>query len=158
MPRTNTEWKVVQALNKYYEANDIDAYAHRLKMGGYTPQHIDILSLSGNPRYYLGIECKSAVQKNFEGVPFTVLYFSRYFHTTADGNNQVTNTAEYLKKSGLTGYMAFELRIGRGRKNHLWFVPFEVVEVAYNEGLKGLTIEEIEKYPDILEVGIEGVL
>ena len=158
MPRTNTEWKVVQALNEHYEANNIDAYAHRLKMGGYTKQHIDILSLSGEPRYYLGIECKSAVQKNFEGVTFTVLYFSRYFHITADGANQVTNTAEYLKKCGLNGYMAFELRGGRGYKNHIWFVPFDIVEALYNTGEKGMPLEDIMDYPDLLDVGVEGVL
>ena len=157
MPGTTTERRIVQLLNDHYETNDIDAYAHRLKMGGYTEQHLDVLSLSANPRYYLGIEAKSAVNKDSNGRPFTILYFSRYFHN-AKGGHQVTRTTEYLTKCGLNGYMAFELRAGRGSKNHIYFVPFEVVNECYNKGRSGLTLEEIVEYPDILEVGIEGVL
>ena len=54
--------------------------------------------------------------------------------------------------------MAFELRGGRGSKNHIYFVPFEVVDECYNKGRSGLTLEEIVEYPDILDVGVEGVL
>ena len=77
MPGTTTERRIVQILNEHYDANDIEAYAHRLKMGGYSPQHLDVLSLSANSRYYLGIECKSALNKDINGRPFTILYFSR---------------------------------------------------------------------------------
>ena len=158
MPGTTTERRIVQILNDHYDANDIGAYAHRLKMGGYSPQHLDVLSLSSNPRYYLGIECKSALNKDINGRPFTILYFSRYFTTAADGTSQVARTTEYLTKCGLTGYMAFELRAGRGSKNHIYFVPFDVVDECYNEGRSGLSLEEIVEYPDVLDVGVEGVL
>jgi len=158
MPGTTTERRIVQLLNDHYDTNEIDAYAHRLKMGGYSPQHLDVLSLSSNQRYYLGIECKSALNKDINGREFTILYFSRYFHKDSGGVSQVTSTTEYLTKCGLTGYMAFELRGGRGSKNHIYFVPFEVVDECYNEGRSGMTIEEIAEYPDILDVGVEGVL
>ena len=158
MPGTTTERRIVQILNEHYDANDIEAYAHRLKMGGYSPQHLDVLSLSANSRYYLGIECKSALNKDINGRPFTILYFSRYFTTAADGTSQVARTTEYLTKCGLTGYMAFELRAGRGSKNHIYFVPFEVVDECYTKGRSGLTLEEIVEYPDVLDVGVEGVL
>ena len=46
MPGTTTERRIVQLLNEHYEANDINAYAHRLKMGGWSEQHLDVLSLS----------------------------------------------------------------------------------------------------------------
>ena len=157
MPGTITERRIVQLLNDYFESTGINAYAHRLKMGGWSEQHLDVLSLSSNPRYYLGIEAKSALKEDINGRPFTILYFSRYFHN-AKGGHQVTRTTEYLEKCGLTGFMAFELRAGRGNKNHIYFVPFEVVDECYNKGRSGLTLEEIVEYPDILDVGVEGVL
>ena len=157
MPGSTTERRIVQLLNEHYEANDINAYAHRLKMGGWSEQHLDVLSLSSNPRYYLGIEAKSALKEDINGRPFSILYFSRYFHN-AKGGHQVTRTTEYLTKCGLNGYMAFELRGGRGSKNHIYFVPFEVVDECYTKGRSGMTIDEIVEYPDVLEVGVEGVL
>ena len=43
-------------------------------------------------------------------------------------------------------------------KNHIYFIPFDVVEENYVKGLNGLTREVIESYPDVLDVGVEGVL
>jgi hypothetical protein len=155
MPGSNTERRVVQLLNSHYEENDIPAYAHRLRQAGYTSQHIDLLSLSAEPRYYIGVECKSAVEKDANGRPFSILYFSRYFTMAKDGH-QVTRTCEYLAKTGLKGYLAMEIRARP--KNHIYFIPFDVVEENYVKGLNGLTREVIESYPDVLEVGVEGVL
>jgi hypothetical protein len=155
MPGSTTERRIVQLLNSHYEENNIPAYAHRLKQAGWSSQHIDLLSLSSESRYYLGVECKSAVEKDANKRPFTILYFSRYFCTTKDGH-QVPRTGEYLAKTGLIGYLAMEIRARP--KNHIYFIPFEVVEKNYAKGLTGLTREEIESYPDILDVGAEGVL
>ena len=155
MPGSTTERRIVQLLNGHYEENDIPAYAHRLKQAGWSSQHIDLLSLSAEPRYYLGVECKSALEKDANGRPFSVLYFSRYFTMSKDGH-QVPRTAEYLAKTGLNGYLAMEIRARP--KNHIYFIPFDVVEKNYAKGLAGLTREEIESYNDVLEVGVEGVL
>ena len=158
MPGSTTERRIVQLLNDYYESNEIEAYAHRLKQGGYAPQHIDVLSLSCTHKYYLGVEAKSAMKEDINGRPFTLLYYSRYFVTAKDGTHQVTRTAEYLNKCGLNGYLAFELRAGSGRKNHIYWVPFEEVVLNYNAGETGMTLEQIKEYPYVLKVGVEGVL
>jgi hypothetical protein len=158
MPGSTTERRIVQILNDYYTANEIDAFAHRLKQGRFAQQHIDILSLSTTPRYYLGIEAKSALKIDINGRPFTILYYTRYFTTAKDGSSQVTRTDEYLNKCGLNGYLAFELRAGSGGKNHIWFVPFEDLVENFEAGESGMTLEQIQTYPDVIEVGVEGVL
>ena len=159
MPGSTTERRIVQLLNDYYESNEINAYAHRLKQAGYSTQHIDILSLSDNKKYYMGIEAKSALKQDVNERPFTILYYSRYFVVSKkDGTHQVPRTAEYIDKCGLNGVMAFELRGGRGRINHIYWVPFEEVVLNYNAGKAGMTLEEIKKYPDVLDVGVGEVL
>jgi hypothetical protein len=107
----------------------------------------------------MGIECKSALKEDINGRPFEILYFSRYFTTSKkDGTHQVTRTEEYLEKCGLNGYMAFELRAGSGNKNHIYWVPFFIVRNCFLLGKVGMTLEEIQEWPDVLEVGVEGVL
>jgi len=157
MPGTTTERRIVQLLNNHYEENDIDAYAHRLKQSGFTEQHIDILSLSGHSRYYLGVEAKSVLEKDINNRPFEILYFSRYF-SKSKGGHQVTRTAEYLKKCGMRGFLAVETRAGSGGRNCIYWIPFEEIKECFDSGVVGMSLETIKKYPDVLSVGIGGVL
>jgi hypothetical protein len=56
---------------------------------------------------------------------------------------------EFIQKSGRTGYLAVELRMGSGKSKAAYFVNWPDVWRRYVEGQVGFSIEEIKGYKSI---------
>lgn len=98
---SNFENDLCKAINQSFGEEGI---AYRRKQAKYTSQEFDILI--DHPDKYIAIECKSV---NFKKTK--KLYFSQHF-----SDNQIERESEFLNKSGREGYLAIELRRGRGKK------------------------------------------
>lgn len=133
----NSELKIVNSLNHYFRKNGIEAIAYRIKQAKFTEQFCDILVDSKNPLYYLGIECKSINLNSSKK-----LYFSQHFHSNE--REQIFKIDRFLKISGRRGYLALELRKGRGHFNELYFLPWNFVMQKFKTSGK-IDFKEIEK-------------
>lgn len=143
---TEFERELVLSFNAFFESTNIRGISHRLKQHRFTPQFLDVLVDSLDPDYYLGIECKSiSVDKGANA-----LYFTQHFTVDKKGVHQIDRISDFLRRSGRTGYLAVELRMGAGcaRKAHI--IPWDKLNERYHDAssLK-YTVEEIQTYPEI---------
>jgi hypothetical protein len=141
------EWALVDALNKFFEKNSINAIAYRLKQSRFSAQFMDILVDSRIPEYYLAIECKSLDARKTKS-----LYFKQHFSSAA-GAHQMTRETEFIIRSGRQGILAVELRHGAGKTRTAHLVPWGQIFQSYEEGKKGITLQEIEANPQIERKG-----
>jgi hypothetical protein len=77
------------------------------------------------------------------------LYFSQHFSKSDEGH-QVERISDFVDRSGRRGFLAVELKRGRGRSRQAYMVPWSSVREAYQQGDTGLHIDEIKEYPEIL--------
>jgi hypothetical protein len=138
-PMSNFERELVISFNDYFVESSLDAIAYRMKQHRFSQQMLDILVDSLDRRLYLGIECKSISAS--KGA--TALYFSQHFSVNKRGEHQVTKMQEFIRKSGRTGYLAVELRMGSGKSKAAYFIAWPDVWRRYIEGHAGFSIEEI---------------
>ncbi|AKB86059.1 hypothetical protein [Methanococcoides methylutens] len=147
---TDFERELVHSFNTFFEENNVRGIAHRLKQHRFTPQFLDVLVDSLNPDYYIGIECKSiSVEKGANA-----LYFTQHFTVDKNGAHQIDRISDFLRRSGRTGFLAVELRMGTGcaRKAHI--IPWdELYNRFHDETSRKYTIEEIQTYPLIERKG-----
>ena len=54
--------------------------------------------------------------------------------------------------------LAKPLVAGSGGRNCIYWIPFEEIKECFDSGVVGMSLETIKKYPDVLSVGIGGVL
>ncbi len=143
---TEFERVLVQSFNAYFEKTGIKGISHRLKQHRFTPQFLDVLVDSLHPDYYLGIECKSiSVDKGANA-----LYFTQHFTVDKNGVHQIVRISDYLKKSGRTGFLAVELRMGVGHARKAHIIPWIELERFYHtDGILKITVDNIQKYPEI---------
>jgi len=88
-------------------------------------------------KYYLGVECKSiSLAKGT-----SKLYFSQHF---SDG--QIERINRFLEKSGRAGWLAVELKKGKGHLREAHLVPWKEVIDKKSSGEKGLSVEGIKGY------------
>lgn len=143
---TEFERDLVNSLNNYFEKENIQAIAYRRKQHRFSSQFIDILVDSLNPDYYLAIENKSiSTKKGTEK-----LYFSQHF-----SSNQIDKIKDFLDKSGRTGYLAIELKRGKGKSRLAYVVPWKNVAEKLDKSEVGFKIEEIKSYSRIERKGGE---
>lgn len=141
------EWELADALNQFFDREEIKAIAYRLKQSRYTSQVVDLLVDSIHPRYYLAIECKSLDARKAK-----TLYFSQHF-SKARGAHQVDRAEEFISISGRRGILAVELRRGAGNPKCAHLVPWDVVINCFRSEVPGLSIEQIETYPCLARSG-----
>jgi len=138
---SNFERELVKSFNEFFEQGGIDAIAYRMKQHQYSQQMLDILVDSSDRQFYLGIECKSiSLSKGA-----TSLYFSQHFSVDKKGEHQVAKMHEFLRKSGRTGYVAVELKMGSGKSKAAYFIAWPQVWERFSRGQSGFSIEEIKR-------------
>lgn len=140
---TEFEREIVNAFNRFFEEEDIDAYAHRKKQHRFTSQVCDVLVDSPHEMFYLAIENKS-VKTSSTGK----LYFTQHFSETEE-LHQVERIQDFIDRSGRKGLLAVELKRGRGKQREAYMVPWEKISRSYSNGEKGISIEEIREHPPI---------
>ncbi|PTD93849.1 hypothetical protein C9439_05565 [archaeon SCG-AAA382B04] len=143
---TEFERGLVNSLNKFFEKNDIQAIAYRRKQHRFSSQFIDVLVDSLDPDYYLAIENKSiSTRKGAKK-----LYFSQHF-----SENQINNITDFLNRSGRTGYLAVELKRGRGKSRLAFMIKWEDVINKLEKNEVGFKLNEIKRFPRIERCGEE---
>ncbi len=143
---TEFERNLVNNLNRYFKKNNIDAIAYRRKQHRFSSQFIDVLVDSLNPDYYLAIENKSI--STSKGT--TKLYFSQHF-----SSNQINKINNFLEKSGRKGYLAIELKRGKGKNRKAFIVPWEEVRNKIKKDEVGFKLEEIKEHHELKRDGKE---
>lgn len=138
---TEFERSLVEAINRYFGKNDVSAVAYRRKQHRFSSQVLDILVDSYDRGYYLGVECKSISTKKGS----KKLYFSQHF-----SNGQIDRISEFLQKSGRSGWLAIELRKGRGRSREAHMVSWNKVMDRRSDNESGLGVEEIREGTELV--------
>jgi hypothetical protein len=144
-PMSNFERELVKSFNDYFGENDFDAIAYRMKQHQFSQQMLDVLVDSSDRRLYLGIECKSISAA--KGA--SALYFSQHFSVNRRGEHQATKMQDFIKRSGRTGYLAVELRMGSGKSKAAYFITWPDVWHRYITKQAGFSIEEIKGYKPV---------
>lgn len=144
MVMTDFERALVNSFNDFFESEEIDGIAHRKKQHRFSSQLCDVLVDSEHDMFYLAIENKSVKTSSTNK-----LYFSQHF-SKSDGGHQVERISDFVDRSGRRGFLAVELKRGRGRSRQAYMVPWSSVREAYQQGDTGLHIDEIKEYPEIL--------
>ncbi|WP_086637379.1 hypothetical protein [Methanonatronarchaeum thermophilum] len=137
---TEFERDLVKSFNSYFEKNGVRAIAYRRKQHRFSSQFVDILVDSIKPDYYIAIENKSI--STAKGAK--KLYFSQHF-----SKNQVERIDTFLNKSGRNGYLAVELKQGRGKPRQAFMIPWNVIIKRYHEDESGLGVKEIKRFMEI---------
>ena len=127
------EREIVHCLNRFFISNHIQGFAYRLKQHKFTTQYVDVLADSLNPTYYLAVECKSIIDKK--------VYFSQHFHVDKNRIHQIDAIADFLAKTGRSGFLAIEFRHGAGKANEAFLVPWPMVVDHFHDN-QGITIDD----------------
>lgn len=141
---TDFERELVNAFNNFFEEEEINGIAHRKKQHRFSSQLCDVLVDSAHEMFYLAIENKSVKTSSTNK-----LYFSQHFSNSNNGH-QVARISDFLDRSGRKGFLAVELKRGRGRPRKAYMVPWQIVRDRYEAGETGIHLEEIQDYPEIL--------
>lgn len=144
---TDFERELVNAFNKFFEEEELSGIAHRKKQHRFSSQLCDVLVDSKHDMFYLAIENKSVKTSSTNK-----LYFSQHF-SMSDGGHQVERISDFLDRSGRKGFLAVELKRGRGKPREAYMVPWEIIRRKYREDEPGLSIEEIRQHPELLRSG-----
>ncbi|MFB6265847.1 MAG: hypothetical protein ABEI07_02055 [Candidatus Nanohaloarchaea archaeon] len=140
---TEFERELVKAFNRFFEENNERGIAYRRKQHRFSSQFVDVLVDSIKPEFYLAIENKSISTK-----ATNKLYFSQHFSESEDGH-QVDRISDFLQRSGRRGYLAVEVKRGRGKQRKAFFVPWKVLKERYDSGEPGIGIEELEDFREV---------
>lgn len=138
---SNFERELVKSFNDFFEKSGIDAIAYRMKQHRFSQQMLDVLVDSSDKQFYLGIECKSISPSKGANA----LYFSQHFSVDKNGEHQVAKMHEFLRKSGRTGYVAVELKMGSGKSKAAYFIAWPQVWARYSQRQSGFSTEEIKQ-------------
>ena len=151
---TELESALVNSLNSYYSNNKIKAVAYRLYQAQYSRgQNVDIVSDSLNKKYYLAIEAKS-MNATKAG---TFNFKSRFDYT--GGGFQLQREILFCRKTGRTGILALELRLGMGKSRECYFIPLEFAYKEWKNGEKSIKLDYItDNFPKINREGGKYIL
>lgn len=141
---TEFERELVKAFNKLFQQEKIEGIAHRKKQHRFSSQLCDVLVDSPHETFYLAIENKSIKSKSTNK-----LYFTQHF-SKSEGGHQIERITDFLNKSGRKGFLAVEIKRGRGKPRQAYMVPWEILKNKYNSEEKGMSIEEIKQHPQII--------
>jgi len=141
---TEFERELVNSFNSFFEEETIEGIAHRMKQHRFSSQLCDVLVDSPHDMFYLAIENKSVKTSSTNK-----LYFTQHF-SVSDNGHQVKRISDFLDRSGRKGFLAVELKKGRGRPREAYMVPWTFVRESFENGEKGLHLDEIKEFPEIL--------
>lgn len=141
---TDFERALVNSFNDFFESEEIDGIAHRKKQHRFSSQLCDVLVDSEHEMFYLAVENKSIKISSTNK-----LYFSQHFSVSDDGH-QVERISDFVDRSGRRGFLAVELKRGRGKSRKAYMVPWSEVRDAYNKGDTGIHVDDVKEYPEIL--------
>lgn len=141
---TDFERELVNAFNRFFDEEEIDGIAHRKKQHRFSSQLCDVLVDSPHDMFYMAIENKSVKTSSTNK-----LYFSQHF-SVSDGGHQVKRISDFLDRSGRQGYLAVELKRGRGRPRKAYMVPWSFLRERYENDETGVHLDELEQFPEIL--------
>lgn len=144
---TDFERALVNAFNRHFDDTGIKGIAYRRKQHRFSSQFVDVLVDSMQPQFYLAIENKSIKTESSNK-----LYFSQHFSESQDGH-QVDRISEFLNLSGRNGYLAVELRNGRGTPREAYLLPWHAIRQPYEDGEPGVPLEAIRDHPTITRDG-----
>lgn len=139
----------MNAFNRFFTDSEYSGIAHRKKQHRFSSQLVDVLVDSPHPRFYLAIENKSVKTASTNAV-----YFSQHFSTSKDGH-QVDRISDFVDRSGRTGYLAVELKRGRGRSREAYLVPWNMVREAYENDETGLHLDQVRECTEVVRDGVE---
>jgi hypothetical protein len=139
------ERELVKSFNIFFSAHHINGIAYRIKQHRFSAQILDVLVDSLDPKYYLGIECKSI--STDKGT--SALYFTQHFSVDKSGAHQIVKIDEFLKKSGRRGYLAIELRKGSGRAKIAYLIEWNAVMKRYRSNQLGFGVSELDDFNSI---------
>ncbi len=143
---TEFERQLVNAFNRYFAERDENGIAYRRKQHRFSSQFVDVLVDSIRPEFYLAIENKSISTK-----ATNKLYFSQHFSESDDGH-QVDRITDFLRRSGRKGFLAVEVKRGRGRQRKAYFIPWKRLQERYEEGETGIHIDEFDDFMELERV------
>lgn len=143
MPRSGISFEraLVSALNRSFIELDLPALAYRRLAPPGMIQECDVVVDSYIGELFMGIECKSV---RSERSP--VLYWSSAF-STVDGVHQIDRESEWLRRTGRAGYLAVEIRGGKGVPREAHMVPWRIVAGLKRKVATGISLETVRKYP-----------
>ncbi len=141
---TDFERELVHAFNNFFEDEELSGIAHRKKQHRFSSQLCDVLVDSPHDMFYLAIENKSVKTSSTNK-----LYFSQHFSDTKDGH-QVARISDFLDRSGRQGFLAVELKRGRGKSRKAYMVPWKIVRNRFENDETGIHLDEIKEYPEVL--------
>lgn len=140
---TEFERELVKAFNRFFEDTGTQGIAYRRKQHRFSSQFVDVLVDSIRPEFYLAIENKSVSTSSTNK-----LYFSQHFSESSDGH-QVDRITDFLQRSGRRGYLAVEMKRGRGKPRKAFLVPWKDLQKLYEAEETGLHLDELQDYPEI---------
>ncbi|MDY6769581.1 MAG: hypothetical protein SVU88_01275 [Candidatus Nanohaloarchaea archaeon] len=140
---TEFERELVKAFNRYFDGAEERGIAYRRKQHRFSSQFLDVLVDSIRPEFYLGIENKSVSTS-----ATNKLYFSQHFSESDDGH-QVDRITEFLRRSGRTGFLAVEVKRGRGKQRKAYLIPWKQVRERYEDGAPGIAIDELDGFMEL---------
>lgn len=137
---TEFERELVKAFNRYFEDSEENGIAYRRKQHRFSSQFVDVLVDSIRPEFYLAIENKSISTS-----ATNKLYFSQHFSESEDGH-QVERISRFLRKSGRKGFLAVEVKRGRGHQRKAYLIPWKDLKQKYDAGEAGVPVDDLEGY------------
>lgn len=140
---TDFERALVNSFNDYFEDEEMEGIAHRKKQHRFSSQLCDVLVDSPHETFYLAIENKSIKESSTNK-----LYFSQHF-SVSDKGHQIERITDFLNRSGRTGFLAVEIKRGRGRPRQAYMVPWNYLLEMYESDEAGVPIEDIRRFPEI---------
>lgn len=140
---TDFERALVNSFNDYFEDEELEGIAHRKKQHRFSSQLCDVLVDSPHETFYLAIENKSIKESSTNK-----LYFSQHF-SVSDGGHQIERITDFLNRSGRTGFLAVEIKRGRGKARQAYMVPWNYLLEMYQSDEAGVPIEDIRSFPEI---------
>ncbi len=143
---TEFERALVDAFNRFFDATDVSGIAYRRKQHRFSSQFVDVLVDSLHPEFYLAIENKSVKTD-----ATNKLYFSQHF--SDNGTHQVDRITNFLDRSGRTGYLAVEIKRGRGKPRRAFLVPWDSLHDRYTGDEPGIHLDALEEFPEIEREG-----
>ena len=141
------ERSMVHAFNDYAETYGKKLVAYRHLQMRYQPQLFDVLVDSRPNEFYLALECKSIDISSVKQV-----YFKKHFNWK-NGICQITRESDWLSLSGRNGFLAVELRGGRGERTRCFLVPWRVVHNNFRAGYPGIVAGVVCSSPFCVKSG-----
>jgi Holliday junction resolvase len=146
---TDFERALVNSFNQFFAEEGIEGIAHRKKQHRFSSQLCDVLVDSPHDTFYLAIENKSVKTSSSNK-----LYFSQHFSKSENGH-QVERIKDFIERSGRQGYLAVELKRGRGKSRKAYMVPWSEVWRKYSEDESGIHLDELMEHPEVSRISGE---